>query len=42
MGGTLIGAGSFLMRAGRVGAETLLGQTVHMVAKARRGRALIH
>jgi Cu+-exporting ATPase len=40
-GGTLNGTGSFLMRAERVGAETLLAQIVHMVAEAQRTRAPI-
>ncbi len=40
-GGTLNGTGSFVMRAERVGAETLLNQIVHMVAEAQRTRAPI-
>ena len=40
-GGTINGTGSFVMRAGRVGAETLLNQIVHMVAEAQRTRAPI-
>ncbi len=40
-GGTLNGTGSFVMRAERVGAETLLAQIVHMVAAAQRSRAPI-
>jgi Cu+-exporting ATPase len=40
-GGTLNGSGSFVMRAERVGAETLLNQIVHMVAEAQRTRAPI-
>lgn len=40
-GGTLNGAGSFVMRAERVGDDTLLGQIVHMVAEAQRSRAPI-
>ncbi|HET7765952.1 MAG TPA: heavy metal translocating P-type ATPase [Burkholderiales bacterium] len=40
-GGTLNGTGSFLMRAERVGAETLLAQIVQMVAEAQRTRAPI-
>ncbi len=40
-GGTLNGTGSFVMRAERVGAETLLAQIVHMVAEAQRTRAPI-
>ena len=40
-GGTLNGTGSFLMRAERIGAETMLGQIVAMVANAQRSRAPI-
>ena len=40
-GGTLNGSGSFVMRAERVGAETLLAQIVQMVAQAQRTRAPI-
>ena len=40
-GGTVNGVGSFLMRAERVGSDTLLAQIVHMVAEAQRSRALI-
>lgn len=40
-GGTINGTGSFLMRAERVGAETLLAQIVQMVAEAQRSRAPI-
>ena len=40
-GGTQNGTGSFVMRAERVGEETLLGQIVHMVADAQRSRAPI-
>ena len=40
-GGTLNGAGSFLMRATRVGSDSLLGQIVQMVASAQRSRAPI-
>jgi len=40
-GGTVNGAGSFVMRAERVGSETLLGQIVNMVAQAQRSRAPI-
>ena len=40
-GGTLNGTGSFLMRAERVGAETMLAQIVEMVAEAQRTRAPI-
>jgi P-type Cu+ transporter len=41
IGATVNGAGSFLMRAERVGAETLLAQIVQMVAAAQRSRAPI-
>jgi len=40
-GGTLNGAGSFTMRAERVGSETVLARIVHMVAEAQRSRAPI-
>jgi Cu+-exporting ATPase len=40
-GGTLNGHGSFLMRAERVGSETLLAQIVRMVGEAQRSRAPI-
>jgi Cu+-exporting ATPase len=40
-GGTINGTGSFVMRADRVGAETLLAQIVQMVAEAQRTRAPI-
>jgi P-type Cu+ transporter len=39
IGGTVNVAGSFLMRAERVGNETLLGQIVRMVSEAQRSRA---
>jgi P-type Cu+ transporter len=39
--GTLNGTGSFLMRAERVGSETLLAQIVRMVSEAQRSRAPI-
>jgi len=39
--GTINGAGSFLMRAERVGQETLLAQIVRLVADAQRSRAPI-
>jgi len=39
--GTLNGTGSFLMRAQRVGAHTMLSQIVQMVAQAQRSRAPI-
>ena len=40
-GGTVNGTGSFIMRAERVGNDTLLGQIVTMVAEAQRSRAPI-
>jgi P-type Cu+ transporter len=40
-GGTVNGPGSFVMRAERVGRDTLLGQIVNMVAEAQRSRAPI-
>jgi Cu+-exporting ATPase len=40
-GGTVNGTGSFVMRAERIGAETLLAQIVRMVAEAQRSRAPI-
>jgi len=40
-GGTLNGTGGFLMRAERVGRDTLLAQIVRMVAEAQRSRAPI-
>jgi P-type Cu+ transporter len=40
-GGTVNGTGSFIMRAERVGSETLLAQIVRMVAEAQRSRAPI-
>ncbi len=40
-GGTVNGTGSFLMRAEKVGSETLLAQIVRMVAEAQRSRAPI-
>jgi Cu+-exporting ATPase len=40
-GGTLNGTGSFVMRAERVGSETLLAQIVQMVAEAQHTRAPI-
>jgi Cu+-exporting ATPase len=39
IGGTLNGTGAFLMRAERVGANTLLAQVVRMVGEAQRSRA---
>jgi P-type Cu+ transporter len=41
IGGTVNGTGSFLMRAERVGSETLLAQIVRMVSEAQRTRAPI-
>jgi len=38
-GGTLNGTGTFLMRAERVGSETLLAQIVRMVGQAQRSHA---
>ncbi len=40
-GGTVNGTGSFVMRAERVGSDTLLARIVHMVAEAQRSRAPI-
>jgi Cu+-exporting ATPase len=39
IGGTVNSTGSFVMRAQRVGSETLLAQIVRMVAEAQRSRA---
>jgi len=41
IGGTINGTGSFVMRAERVGSETMLAQIVQMVAEAQRSRAPI-
>jgi Cu+-exporting ATPase len=41
VGATVNGTGSFVMRAERVGAETVLSQIVQMVAAAQRSRAPI-
>ncbi len=41
VGATINGNGSFLMRAERVGSETLLAQIVQMVGRAQRSRAPI-
>ena len=41
IGATVNQTGSFLMRAQKVGSETLLSQIVHMVAEAQRSRAPI-
>jgi Cu+-exporting ATPase len=40
-GGTVNGAGVFIMKAERVGSETLLAQIVRMVSEAQRSRAPI-
>jgi len=40
-GGTVNGPGSFVMRAERIGSDSLLGQIVSMVAEAQRSRAPI-
>jgi Cu+-exporting ATPase len=41
IGGTINGTGSLVMRAERVGADTMLSRIVHMVAEAQRSRAPI-
>jgi Cu+-exporting ATPase len=41
IGATLNGTGSLLMRAEKVGSDTLLAQIVHMVGEAQRSRAPI-
>jgi Cu+-exporting ATPase len=41
IGGTINGTGSFVMRAERVGSDTLLARIVQMVAEAQRSRAPI-
>ena len=41
IGATVNGTGSLLMRAEKVGSETLLAQIVNMVAEAQRSRAPI-
>jgi Cu+-exporting ATPase len=41
VGGTINGTGSFVMKAERVGADTLLAQIVRMVSEAQRTRAPI-
>ncbi len=41
VGATVNGTGSLIMRAEKVGPETLLAQIVHMVAEAQRSRAPI-
>jgi Cu+-exporting ATPase len=40
-GGTVNGAGSFVMRAERIGSDSLLGQILNMVAEAQRSRSPI-
>ena len=40
-GGTINGTGSFVMRADRVGRDTLVARIVQMVSEAQRGRAPI-
>ncbi len=39
IGGTINGSGGFIMRAQRIGRDTMLAQIVDMVAKAQRSRA---
>jgi P-type Cu+ transporter len=41
IGGTVNGAGSFVMRADRIGADTMLARIVTMVSEAQRSRAPI-
>ena len=41
VGGTINGTGALVMRAERVGADTLLAQIVRMVGEAQRSRAPI-
>src|SRR5207344_2038125 len=41
IGGTLNKSGSFIMRADKIGRDTLLSQIVQMVASAQRSRAPI-
>ena len=41
VGGTINGTGSFVMKAEKVGADTLLAQIVRMVSEAQRSRAPI-
>ena len=41
IGGTMNGTGSFVMRADKVGRDTMLAQIVQMVAEAQRSRAPI-
>jgi P-type Cu+ transporter len=40
-GGTINASGGFIFRADKVGADSLLGQIVHLVAEAQRSRAPI-
>src|SRR5260370_19760835 len=39
VGGTVNGKGGFVMRAERIGSDTLLGRIVHMVGEAQRTKA---
>ena len=41
IGGTINGTGSFVMRADKVGRDTMLARIVQMVAQAQRSRAPI-
>ncbi len=41
IGGTINGTGALVMRAERIGADTMLSRIVHMVAEAQRSRAPI-
>ncbi|WP_425348444.1 copper-translocating P-type ATPase [Vreelandella neptunia] len=41
IGGNINGQGSFIMRADKIGQDTMLSQIVHMVASAQRSRAPI-
>jgi Cu+-exporting ATPase len=41
IGGAINGSGSFVMRAQRIGRDTMLAQIVDMVAKAQRSRASV-
>lgn len=41
IGGTINGTGSFVMKATRVGGDTLLSQIIHMVSEAQTSRAPI-
>jgi P-type Cu+ transporter len=42
IGGTMNGSGAFVMRAAKIGHDTVLAQIVQMVAQAQRSRAPIH